>query len=374
MMIPRVFICGDVRTSGAGTCYKNALQELGVSVEHVSDWIRLESYYGQSAKRLWYRLMHRVLPSDLKRHERTIEDAVHAFHPHLILTLKGLHWRSEFVRSLRRTGACVINLNHDDFFSKYRSTTSRKQRRAISSYDRILTTRPVNVPEIQPINPNVEFFPFSYSPELHRPVTPTAEQSSRLSSDCLFVGTYARHRAEMMEQLVQRVPAKYAIHGGGWSRLSSTSPLRRYVMSDGLYLDDMAAAIGMAKMSLGFLRKENRDEYTQRSFEIPACGGVLLAERTKIHNQLYREGVEAEFFDANSIEELCAKVQHLMENAQYRESMRRAGLQAVQAGGYTYADRARRLIEIYQAWHTEGNRSQDHVRQSLDKHAEAKPC
>ena len=55
----------------------------------------------------------------------------------------------------------------------------------------------------------------------------------------------------------------------------------------------MARALGGSKLSLGFLRKKNRDLYTVRTFEIPACNGVLLAERTRAHEAIYKGGVEA---------------------------------------------------------------------------------
>ena len=109
----------------------------------------------------------------------------------------------------------------------------------------------------------------------------------------------------------------------------------------------MASAIGGAKIALGFLRKENRDQYTQRTFEIPACGGVLLAERTPQHLKWFREGVEAEFFDADNPDELCGKVTELLANSGKRERMRAAGRTRVIEGGHTYRDRLDQLFARY---------------------------
>jgi spore maturation protein CgeB len=119
-------------------------------------------------------------------------------------------------------------------------------------------------------------------------------------------------------------------------------------MQRSVYLHDFAKAIGGAKISLGFLRKENRDDYTQRSFEIPACGGCLLAERTARHSAMYREGVEAEFFDADSLEELVAKTKRLLTDDEYRERLRDSGLEAVRRKPDTYADRVQWLLDEYQ--------------------------
>jgi spore maturation protein CgeB len=109
----------------------------------------------------------------------------------------------------------------------------------------------------------------------------------------------------------------------------------------------MARAIGATKISLGFLRKANRDEYTQRTFEVPACGGMLLAERTPEHLRIYEEDREAVFFDPQRPDELCGKVRRLLQNDDERESIRRAGTAAVLRGGHTYRDRLERLLELH---------------------------
>ena len=63
-----------------------------------------------------------------------------------------------------------------------------------------------------------------------------------------------------------------------------------------IYGDDYLKAIQLAKVSLGLLSKGNRDLHTTRTFEIPYCGGLLCAERTSEHLQLYQEDVEAVYW------------------------------------------------------------------------------
>lgn len=350
---PRILMIGDMSPFGAASQYRAALQGLGATVVHQSDWLGLEHIIRKNARGILYRIARVLLPDDLAYHEKIILKECRSLRPHLIINVKGLHWRRTFVDKLRATRATVILINHDDFFSRYRSVRSVIQRSAIPAYDRILTTRRINVEELNPINPNVEFFPFAYSPSIHRRIQPTSDQIGRLSSDVVFIGTFARHRVQMMERLMSLYPCNLKIHGGSWEKLSKRSTLQPLLASSGLFDEDMSAAFNLSKVALGFLRKENRDEYTQRSFEIPACGGVLLTERTPTHQLLYREGVEAEFFDSDSPEELCCKVKRLIDDDEYRETMRKAGEIAVHRGGNTYKDRAERLLTILREYQPE---------------------
>jgi spore maturation protein CgeB len=112
-------------------------------------------------------------------------------------------------------------------------------------------------------------------------------------------------------------------------------------------MDDLPKALGGAKIALGFLRKENRDEFTQRSFEIPACGAFLLAERSPFHQSLFREGFEAEFFSPEDPGELCEKVERYLVNDVKRESIRNAGRAAVLSGRHTYRDRLEQLVRTF---------------------------
>lgn len=348
----KILLYGDRSPGSGGWCYAQTLREMGHVVSEFGDWHGLESYQHRPFWKAFRRLTRTVWERHRHRHVRALFDQANAFQPDLVIVLKGLHLSGEDVRGLKRAGAWVANVNHDDFFSHYPLNWSRVQREALPDYDYLFTTRAVNVAEIRPLNPNVEFFPFAYYPAIHRPEPIPAGETILWEVDVVFVGTWAAHRAWLLEELVRGVPASYAIHGGQWHKLSRHSPLRPYVRSREVVLTDMAKALGGAKIALGFLRKENRDDYTQRTFEIPACAGVLLAERTPRHLSFYREGVEAEFFDPDSPDELVAKVRQLLADPDRRESMRAAGQEALLSQKHTYRDRLERLFELYAQAHS----------------------
>jgi hypothetical protein len=80
------------------------------------------------------------------------------------------------------------------------------------------------------------------------------------------------------------------------------------------------------------LSKGNRDLHTTRSLEIPALGGLLCAERTSEHLDMYLEGQEALFW--NNAEE-CAMLCHsMLTNESSRKSIAEFGRQRVMLNGH----------------------------------------
>jgi spore maturation protein CgeB len=104
----------------------------------------------------------------------------------------------------------------------------------------------------------------------------------------------------------------------------------------------MAGAFASAKLCLGFLRKANRDLHTARTFEIPACGGVMLTERTDEQRAFFEEGNEALYFD--SAEEMVAKIRDYTARPDELARIRAAALERCRRSRYSYAERMQDLL------------------------------
>ena len=344
----KILLYGDSRPGSGGWCYAETLRGLGHEVRSFSENVALESYQTSLLKKILRKLNGGILEIDRRRHSGRLISEARQFRPSIVIVQKGLFLSREDILELRANISWICNVNHDDFFSHNRNNWSRVQRRAVPAYDHIFVTRAVNVGEIKPLNPNVDYFPFSYYPEIHKPTPIPRAEADRWKTDLVFVGTHEDSRAAAMEKLLHLGNYQLSIYGSGWRRLRKTSVLRQCVRGGEIGFDELCKALGSAKICLGFLRKENRDEYTQRSFEIPACRGLLLAERTPTHSKLYREGSEAEFFNVNDPIELNRKVTDLLANPYRRNAMVEAGHQALINGKHTYADRLSNLFSIYQ--------------------------
>lgn len=214
----------------------------------------------------------------------------------------------ELVVHLQQRFGLVLNFNHDDPFGTRDGNTWRLYRKAVPVYDLVAVVRQENVDEARALGAmRVERVYMSADEVAHAPRSLTEEDDRRWGSDVAFVGTWMPGRGAFMAGLVERgVPL--SIYGNRWKKAPEWPIIQGVWKGAGTTSDEeYARAIQCAKICLGLLSKGNRDLHTTRSMEIPSLGGLLCAERTVEHQQLYCEGEEAVFW--SSAEE-CAQVCH----------------------------------------------------------------
>lgn len=115
-------------------------------------------------------------------------------------------------------------------------------------------------------------------------------------SEVCFVGTWMPGREMFMETLIDAgVPL--TIYGPRWHKATNYTKLKAYIKGNFLEGEDYTRAIDGAKIALTILNGDNFDLHTTRSVEIPAIGTAMVAQRTSDHEEMYKEGEEAIFFD-----------------------------------------------------------------------------
>jgi len=210
----------------------------------------------------------------------------------------------------------------------------------LNYYDVICT---VNIPDYKNITKlrsgEVLFFDKRADFELHKPLNLERKQ---FEFDVLFIGSYERERYEMLLFLANN-GIRLDIYGSMWDNCKGVIHENMCVHFKALVGNDYVLAVSNAKISLGFLRKINNDTQTSRTFEIPACGGFMLMERTQDHLRLFREGEEAEYFDSN--EELLSKLMFYLENDEARELIAANGRKRVVDSKYFFDDLADEIMK-----------------------------
>jgi spore maturation protein CgeB len=289
--------------SGDGTSLDraNALRRLGHRVEHVD----LRNLLPRS--RWVYRITWRVgghLLSPWILHElpKTLESA----HYDLCYVDGGEWVTPRVIGLLRRHADKIVNYNIDDPLGMRDLARSKAYRQSLSYYDLCVVVRDENVAEARRLGARNVMRVYRSSDEVsHAPRGVSAEDRKRWHAEVLFLGTWFPERGPFLVELVE-LGVPLTIRGANWNKAPEWAVLKRYWEGGQLQGDDYALAIQCAKISLGLLSKGNRDLHTTRSLEIPALGGLLCAERTAEHLQLYVEGEEALFWrDAEECAGVC---------------------------------------------------------------------
>ncbi len=226
--------------------------------------------------------------------------------------------------------AVLISCSEDDMAGQH--NRSFYYDRGLSYYDIVFTTKVPNLAELKEFGTKrTELFLDSYDETFHKPLVLTAAEKNKFACDVGFAGSFEEDRAEKMLFLAEQ-GIKIFVWGLDWEKWMNRHP-NLIVKNEHLYREDYAKAINATKINLCFLRKLNRDEVTSRSVEIPACGGFMLAERTKRHLEFFKEDEEAVFF--SSKEELLEKVRKYLANDPARGKIAEAGRNRCLSSGYS---------------------------------------
>ncbi len=266
---------------------------------------------------------------------------VFARRPDLVVVMKGHFVLPETIEAMRKAARAVVSVHTDDLENP--GNTNHWMLQAIPLWDVMFSTRSFVGAELKARGARrYELLPFAYDPVLSHPPTPGEQAEPGIEKAVTFVGSNAPERPPFFEPCVDRFPLM--IWGGGWGSLPKSSPLQKVIRKRQVVDGELRAILSRSAISVALLRKANRDLHTMRTFEIPACGGFMLAERTDEHQAFFEEGREAEFF--SSSDEFAAKAERYLKDAPARRAIAAAGYRRVTSSGYAYSDRAARIVEV----------------------------
>jgi len=159
--------------------------------------------------------------------------------------------------------------------------------------------------------------------------------AEHLRSELCFVGHYEPQTGRFVEALIAAGLPVTVYGGSDWCR-SAVGRKLGAALRPPVWGDDYVSAIRGARIGLCFLSAWNYNLTTVRSFEIPACGTLLLAMHTVEHEKLYSEGKEAVFF--RGTDSLVLHSRQLLADDKQRSSIAKAGMTRCLSSRYSWDD------------------------------------
>jgi hypothetical protein len=341
----RVLLAGAWRFDIYERAFAAALERRGVDVHPFSWDGHLRGPLGRAQEK-W------LLPGPgLARANRDLVRAAVELRPDVIFIWRGTIVDAATVAELRRaTGAILVSYNNDDPFSwrhqrlpRHHERSWRRYIDAVPSYDVHFVYRAVNAAELTQAGARtVHVLKPYFVPHLHRPMVLTEDERARFHSTAVFAGHFEDDgRAGYVRALVEAGIDVRVFGGDGWRQALRGVEAR---VEPPVLGDDYARAIAAARAGLCFLSRLNRDSYTRRCFEIPACGTVLVSERTDDLAALFRDGDEAVLFSTR--EELVKKVRWLAADAGAARRIAAAGRERVHRDGHGVDGRVQEWLDV----------------------------
>jgi spore maturation protein CgeB len=328
--------------------FASGLRNSGMEVEALSTSDFFTGFMGRAQKAL-------IFPGlAMWRLNRAVFDVAHKQQSALVLFWRPTHIWPSTIKRLAKMGVKTVSYHNDDpFCPNAHGNLPWHQHffwfwalRCMLVFNLNFFYRKINCVEAitQGAKHADVLLPY-FLPWQDRPVKILESERQRFETDVVFVGHYEPDGRELSLRALIEAGIKVKLWGGGyWTRevlgdlYDGLAPI---ITAEG---DDYAKALCGSKICLCFLSKLNRDTYTRRCFEIPACGGLMLAERTDDLLSFFKEDEEACFFSSNA--ELVQKVQWLLHNPQERERIAAAGLRRIWIDRHDVNSRAQQFISV----------------------------
>lgn len=261
--------------------------------------------------------------------------------PDVVLIHNGNLVRQRTIEKLKSI-TWVAGFQHDDSFGAFSKRIHfRNYRKTIPLYDSHHVIREINIDDYKALNvQNVSLLRTYYVPWLHYPL-----DGIRKSFDVVFIGhaekdkrlDYVKHLVNKGVRLQIFGPAKY------WHRYLKKSVIDTLPPIRPVYGEQYVRTIAQSKICLAFYSTANRDDYAYRVFEIPACRGFLLARRTPLMQELYKEDEEVVLFSSPS--ELYEKIQYHLAHDEQRVEIARKGYYRALQSEYDVVSKMKQWID-----------------------------
>lgn len=245
----------------------------------------------------------------------------------------------DYIRS-KQPDCKIIGYSPDNMLLRHNQTQLFLD--SFKYYDYFITTKSYIIEGLRNLGcDNILFVDNAYEPTFHRKYAISSDEKNKLGGEIGFVGMWEQDRCNSILYLAKHGLNLRVWGGGKWLDYEGMYPNLK-IEKEGLYTSDYNKAISAFDISLCFLRKANFDQQTTRTMEIPACGSLLMAERTPEHERLFKDGVEAVFFSSD--EELLEKCIYYVSHPEEAKKIASAGMRKCVSAGYSNEQMIKKVL------------------------------
>ncbi len=301
-----------------------------------------ESYNELISRSLINKVVNFIIPSIL------IQDINHRLSLYvkekffdLILIFKGSTLFPATVTYLKTKTKLIGNYNPDHPFVYYtRGSGNSFVKNSIPLYDLHFSYSQNIVDKLKnTFGVEAFFIPFGY-----RSLLALNNFNSVKLNSFLFVGAYDRERARVLSSVYAK---DLIIYGDNkWNTKTRNTDIQSSFRNMKLYGEELKIKTEGSLGVINILRQQNLSEesHNMRTFEVPACGGVLISAYTSEQAKFFEPNKEALYY--KSEEELKDIMEKIRIDHKFSSQIKRNAFLRCEREDYSYRKRAKTLISI----------------------------
>jgi spore maturation protein CgeB len=256
----------------------------------------------------------------------------------LIWVDKAVFISEKVTKRLRKQTKLLVHYTPDTAFEE---NASKHFYKSIGYYDFVITTKSFEKEAYLKYIPKEKllFTPQGFNPKLHYPRHAVDEKVKRV----IFIGLFESAREELLSALLkENIPV--ALAGKNWKAfVKDHKDFPLTYLGDGLFSEAYANSISESAIGLGLVSKRFPELHTTRTFEIPACGTLLVTERNKETSNFFKED-EVIFY--SSMGELVSKIKFYLNQEEELKKMTKKAVKRVNEFGFDYQSQLKKVLEL----------------------------
>lgn len=255
---------------------------------------------------------------------------------------KGMNIYPETLETIRKLGVVLINYNADHPLEFFQTGSGNK--RVLDGYkhfDLHLTYSREIKKELIAYAPEIPVGVVPFGHNVGSDVFDSLQSVEEIAKVC-FIGNPDPLRAAFLEKLCSS-GVGVDVYGSNWKAFakSNTNLSIHGQVVGRKYLE----CIRRYRVQLNILRPHNYNSHNMRSFEVPACGGVMLAPKTDEHTDFFEAKREAFYYsDEDEAVSICKSLLEMPKREV--EIIRANARERSLSSRYAYVDRAEESIRL----------------------------
>ena len=292
------------------------------------------------------------------RLNRDLLRLAHEERPDLFWADKVLPLAPATLEAMRAQGIATLSYMIDNAFGPRRDPGWRRHVQSIPLFDLHVTQRNSSLADYRQRGArDVMKVLLGFEPTMHFPPPEPwsgAWSDAQRDREVSFIGMPYDDRARLLSRVAAAgVPLAISGSQAAWRRRLDPAIFPRIFREGELWADAYRDGIWRSKINLSFITHANLDEVAHKSFEIAACAGFLLAERSAGHSRLFVEDEEVVFFA--SPQELVAKVQRWLPDEAGRARIAAAGRARALRSGYANDVQVQAILDRLESLRSAGH-------------------